>query len=75
MVPAYLNNHLYAFYFIPYILLFIFLFLPIPLAVVYEGFRSFRMEILINDRIKQKTALLTCFICLDTENKGFLTEE
>ena len=35
------------------------------MAVVYDGFRIHRINILINDRIKRRNALLACFITLD----------
>lgn len=52
LIPPMMEGTYYALFFIIYLLLFIFLFAPIPLAVVYEGFRNHRMEIAISDIIK-----------------------
>jgi two pore calcium channel protein 1/two pore calcium channel protein 3 len=65
MMPPVQISYIYMGYFIPYILLFMFLLMPIPLAIVYEGYRENRMSILIGDRLKQRESLLACFICLD----------
>lgn len=43
LVPAKLVSDFYVLFFVIYLLLFVFLFYPIPLAVVYEGFRRHRM--------------------------------
>ncbi|CAD8077769.1 unnamed protein product [Paramecium sonneborni] len=73
IIPPMLQGTFYSLFFIIYLLLFIFLFAPIPLAVVYEGFRSHRMEIAINDIIKQKSAMMASFISLDLQDQGYLT--
>lgn len=46
------TSYLYLIYFIPYLLLFITIFIPIPLALAYENFREFRKRILIKDKMK-----------------------
>ncbi|CAD8119924.1 unnamed protein product [Paramecium sonneborni] len=74
LIPPMMQGTYYALFFIIYLLLFIFLFAPIPLAVVYEGFRNHRMEIAISDIIKQKSAMMASFISLDFEDQGFLAE-
>ncbi|CAD8066114.1 unnamed protein product [Paramecium primaurelia] len=73
LIPPMLQGTYYSLFFIIYLLLFIFLFAPIPLAVVYEGFRRHRMEIAINDIIKQKSAMMASFISLDLTDQGYLT--
>ncbi|CAD8055958.1 unnamed protein product [Paramecium primaurelia] len=75
LIPPMLQGIYYCLFFITYLLLFIFLFAPIPLAVVYEGFRKHRMEIAISDIIKQKTAMMASFISLDFQDQGFLTRD
>ncbi|CAD8079364.1 unnamed protein product [Paramecium sonneborni] len=75
LIPPMLQGIYYCLFFITYLLLFIFLFAPIPLAVVYEGFRKHRMEIAITDIIKQKTAMMASFISLDLEDQGYLTRD
>ncbi|CAD8091578.1 unnamed protein product [Paramecium sonneborni] len=75
LIPPMYQGIYYCFFFITYLLLFIFLFAPIPLAVVYEGFRNHRMEIAISDIIKQKTAMMASFISLDFEDQGYLTRD
>lgn len=75
LLPPMLVSTLYIAFFVIYLLLFIFLFQPIPLAVVYEGFRKHRMQIAINDIIKQKSAMMASFISLDQYDKGYLTEK
>lgn len=52
LIPPMLDGTYYIIFFVIYLLLFVFLFYPIPLAVVYEGFRTHRMQIAINDIIK-----------------------
>lgn len=42
-------------------------FVPIPVAVVYNGFRKHRVDILIDDRLKRRDALLAMFLSIDTE--------
>ncbi|CAK69287.1 unnamed protein product (macronuclear) [Paramecium tetraurelia] len=74
MIPPIFQGTFYALYFVIYIILFLFLFQPIPLAVVYEGFRRHRMQIAIQDIIKQKSAMMASFISLDSNDAGFLTE-
>ncbi|CAD8182723.1 unnamed protein product [Paramecium octaurelia] len=74
LIPPMMQGTYYALFFIIYLLLFIFLFAPIPLAVVYEGFRNHRMEIAISDIIKQKSAMMASFISLDFEDQGYISE-
>lgn len=42
--------------------------MPIPLALVYESYKTFRIDMLVSDRLKQKEALFDCFICMDLTN-------
>ncbi|CAD8206175.1 unnamed protein product [Paramecium octaurelia] len=74
MIPVLLQGTYYVFFFVIYIILFLFLFQPIPLAIVYEGFRKHRMQIAIQDIIKQKSAMMASFISLDSNDVGYLTE-
>ncbi|CAD8206226.1 unnamed protein product [Paramecium pentaurelia] len=74
MIPVLFQETYYVFFFVIYIILFLFLFQPIPLAIVYEGFRKHRMQIAIQDIIKQKSAMMASFISLDSNDVGFLTE-
>jgi two pore calcium channel protein 1/two pore calcium channel protein 3 len=75
LIPPMMHGAYYSIFFIVYLLLFIFLFAPIPLAVVYEGFKKHRMEIAISDIIKQKTAMMASFIALDLEDFGYLSHQ
>ncbi|EGR34851.1 hypothetical protein IMG5_000790 [Ichthyophthirius multifiliis] len=71
LMPAYQQSEYYLLYFMSYILLYLFIFIPIPVAVVFEAFRNQRSKLVIMDRIKQKEALLACFVCLDfNDNKS-----
>ncbi|CAD8124310.1 unnamed protein product [Paramecium sonneborni] len=74
MIPVLLQGTYYVFFFVVYMILFLFLFQPIPFAIVYEGFRKHRMQIAIQDIIKQKSAMMASFISLDSNDVGFLTE-
>lgn len=51
-------------YFIPYIILSIFFFIPVPIAVVYEGFKRKRSQISLNDHLMEMEALYCSFLCL-----------
>lgn len=44
------------------------LFLPIPVAIVFDAYRNNRGKLVLIDRIKQREALLACFISLDYKN-------
>lgn len=46
--------------------------LPIPVAVVFEAFRSHRAKILLRDRLREKEALFFCFMCIDTKKRGLI---
>ena len=65
----------YLIYFIIYLSLFILLFVPVPVAFVFEAFRSHRSKLVIMDRIKQREALLNAFICLDLENSKSVDQQ
>jgi len=43
---------------------------PIPIAFVFESFRKNRFRFVLKDRIKQKEALLACYISLDNNKKN-----
>jgi len=40
MIPALSYSYIYLLFFLPYILLFMFLFFPIPVAVLYNSFKE-----------------------------------
>ncbi|EGR33043.1 hypothetical protein IMG5_062980 [Ichthyophthirius multifiliis] len=63
------QSQIYIIYFIIYLILYLFIFIPIPVAVVFEAFRVNRRKTVIMDRIKQREALLACFISLDFQDK------
>ncbi len=65
MLPAIHVSKLYLFYYIPFILLFLLILVPIPVAVVYGTYHKHRYDAVITDRIKRRTALLSCFLTLD----------
>ena len=46
------TSYFYLLYFIPYLLLFITIFIPIPLALAYDNYLEFRKRILIKDKMK-----------------------
>jgi hypothetical protein len=51
------------------------IFLPIPVAIVFDTFRQQRGKLVVLDRIKQKEALFVCFMTIDYENKKHITYE
>lgn len=65
ILPAFYNSKYYLIFFLTYLILFALIFLPIPVAVVFDAYKSHRGEILIMDRLRQREALLACFIALD----------
>jgi two pore calcium channel protein 3 len=67
MIPAIENSAYYFIYFLVYALLYTLLFIPIPVALVFDGYRDNRCKLVIMDRLKQREALLACFIALDYE--------
>ncbi len=54
----------YLAYFMPYIMLNILFFIPVPIAVVYDGFREKRSLLTIKDNLKEKEALFVCYLTL-----------
>jgi hypothetical protein len=38
---------------------------PIPVAIVFEAYRNGSCKYVIIDRLKQREALMACFIALD----------
>jgi two pore calcium channel protein 1/two pore calcium channel protein 3 len=65
MIPALQQSLYYLAFFVPFLLLFVFVFQPIPLAVVYEDFRKHRRAIAMEDLTKQRIALHAAFVTLD----------
>lgn len=65
MLTALNQSYLYLFYFIPYLFLTMFLLIPIPVAVVFESFKKNQINLIIEDRLKQRSALFCCFVTLD----------
>lgn len=51
-------------YFMPFIMLNIFFFIPLPIAVVYDGFREKRSELALKDNMKEKEALFACYLTI-----------
>ena len=72
--PYYDDSPLYAFYFLPMVMLSILIILPIPTAVVFERFRQNRTKILKEDRIKEKESLFISFVCIDFKRRGFIDQ-
>lgn len=54
----------YLVYFMPYIMLNILFFIPVPIAVVYDGFREKRSKLTVEDHLKEKEALFTSYLSL-----------
>jgi hypothetical protein len=55
----------YSFYFVPFVVLTVMILLPIPIAVVFDRFRTNRTKILLEDRIREKEGLFLSFVCVD----------
>src|SRR3990167_9505718 len=64
MRPALAQSYIYLAYFMPFIMLTIFFFIPIPIAVVYDGFREKRSKLVIQDHLKEKEALFSSYLAL-----------
>lgn len=58
------ESEFYMIYFLPYILVNILIFMPIPIAVVYDSFRVKRSELAMGDNLIEKEALFICFLTL-----------
>jgi hypothetical protein len=52
MLPSIGSSPYYLIFFILYLSLYILLFVPVPVAFVFEAFRSHRSKLVIMDRIK-----------------------
>lgn len=64
----------YLLYFMPYILLNILFFIPIPIAIVYDGFRDKRSQLTLQDNLREKEALFVCYLTLtqgESHSLGF----
>ena len=70
--PYFEDTPLYAFYFLPMVMLCILIILPIPTAVVFEKFRQNRTKVLKQDRLKEKETLFISFICVDHMRRGYI---
>lgn len=70
MRPFYAMSEYYLLYFMPYIFVNILFFKPVPIAVVYDGFRvaspqqEKRSKLTVEDHLSEKEALFTCFLTL-----------
>ena len=64
MRPFVSQSWLYLMYFMPYIMLNILFFIPIPITIVYDGFRDKRTALAIKDNLKEKEALFACYLTL-----------
>lgn len=65
MIPAITYSSYFLIYFILYLVLQLLVFLPVPVAIVFEAYRLHRSDMVFDDRIKQKEALLATFVALD----------
>ena len=61
------ESYYYLFYFIPFMVINTLLFVPIPIAVIFDAFRSFRSKLVVSERIKEREALVACFLSLDID--------
>ncbi|EGR31354.1 hypothetical protein IMG5_111980 [Ichthyophthirius multifiliis] len=69
MLPVLNVSKFYVLYYIPYLVLFLLLFSPIPIAVLYNDFTQHRLNLLLIDRIIRREALIYCFKCLCNKKK------
>lgn len=53
MIPSLYISKYYLLYFVPFIIIFLLVCQSIPVAVVYEGYKNNRMELVLSDRIKR----------------------
>lgn len=60
------------FVFIPYVVIGMLFFMPIPIAVLFDSFRKERADIIVTDLLKQKQSLMFCFICLDVDKDNLV---
>lgn len=72
VVPYYNNSPVYLIYFIPFLVFTVLILLPIPVAVVFEAYRTNRSKILLEDRLRQKESLFLAFVILDNEKRGYI---
>jgi len=75
MLPAINNSFFYLFYFIPFMVINTLLFVPIPIAVIFDAFRSYRSKLVISERIKEREALVACFLSLDIDGNGSISKD
>lgn len=59
------SSKYFLIYFLPFVVFTVLIFLPIPVAVVFEAFRVNRSKIHLEDRLAEKEALFLSFVCLD----------
>lgn len=57
VIPYYKSSLFYLVYFYPFLIFTVFMLFPIPIAVVFDSFRSNRSKILLEDRLEQKESL------------------
>lgn len=72
VIPYYKASLLYLAYFYPFMIFTVFMLFPIPVAVVFDSFRTNRSKILLEDRLEQKEALFLCFLIIDRQQKGYI---
>ncbi|KRX04281.1 hypothetical protein PPERSA_11405 [Pseudocohnilembus persalinus] len=70
MLAALTSSYIYLFYFIPYLLLTMMLLIPIPVSIVFEAFKKNQINIIMEDRLKQRSALFCCFVTLDFDDSS-----
>ena len=68
MLPAYQSNRLYAFYFMIFLLLGLFLFLNLLLAIIYSRFRKHQEDSIIDNEKARGDYLLKKFMEISQGN-------
>jgi len=74
MIPAVSTSFYYLIFFIPFVAINILLLVPIPIAVIFDAFRGNRGALVLKERVKEREALFTCFLCIDMNNKMSVTK-
>lgn len=70
--PYQVQNYWYLAYFQPFVMFNLLIFYPIPIAVIFDGFRKRRGDLVQEDRIKEKNALYYCFYCQDLDHDNLI---
>lgn len=72
LLPYYNDSFFYLLYFLPFLIFTVLILLPIPVAIIFEAFRTNRAKILLKDRLKEKESLFLSFIILDYKKRGYI---